>query len=95
MGAPRGECRRGAPPKRTSGASWSITYWRDGDNEVDFVVNHGTDVWAIEVKSGRSGKQGGVEAFRKAYPKANVWLLGADGVTLDEFFSRPATSWFS
>jgi len=77
------------------GPQWSITYWRDGDREVDFVVNHGTDVWALEVKSGRSGKRGGVEAFRQAYPKARAWLIGADGVKLEEFFSRPASSWFS
>ena len=77
------------------GPQWSIAYWRDGDREVDFVVGHGTDVWALEVKSGRAGKQGGVEAFRKAYSKAKVWLLGAEGVKLEEFFSRPALSWFS
>jgi len=77
------------------GTQWSVTYWRDGDGEVDFVVNHGTQVWAVEVKSGRSGKQGGVEAFRQAYPKAKVWRIGADGLKLEEFFSRPATHWFS
>jgi hypothetical protein len=77
------------------GPPWSITYWRDGDDEVDFVVSHGTEVWALEVKSGRSGKRGGVEAFRKAYPKAKVWLIGAEGVKLEEFFSRPAPFWFS
>ena len=77
------------------GPQWSVTYWRDGDAEVDFVVSHGTDVWALEVKSGRSGKQGGVEAFRRAYPKAKTWLIGADGVKLEEFFSRPAQDWFS
>ena len=77
------------------GPQWSVTYWRDGDYEVDFVVSHGMDVWALEVKSGRSGKQGGVEAFRKVYPKAKVWLIGPDGVKLEEFFSRPAQVWFS
>ncbi len=76
------------------GPQWSITYWRDGDHEVDFVISHGVDIWAVEVKSGRSDKAGGVEAFRKAYPKAKIWLLGADGVRLDEFFSRPARDWF-
>lgn len=77
------------------GPQWSVTYWRDGIREVDFVVSHGNDVWAIEVKSGRSGRTGGIEAFRKAYPKARTWLFGADGVKLEEFFSRPARSWFA
>ena len=77
------------------GPDWSITYWRDGDEEVDFVVAHGTHVWALEVKSGRPGKASGIRAFRKRYPKAKVWLLGEGGIKLPDFFSRPALEWLS
>ncbi len=76
------------------GPDWSVTYWRDGGDEVDFVVAHGMRVWAIEVKSGRPGKPNGLVAFRKRYPQAKVWLLGGGGLKLEEFFSRPATDWF-
>lgn len=77
------------------GPDWSVTYWRDGDREVDFVVAHGARVWAIEVKSGRPGKSSGLEAFRKLYPQARVWLLGGGGLKLEEFFARPAPDWFA
>ncbi|HTY48450.1 MAG TPA: ATP-binding protein [Steroidobacteraceae bacterium] len=77
------------------GPDWSVTYWRDGDLEVDFVVAHGARVWALEVKSGRPGKAGGVPVFRKRYPGARVWLLGQAGISLPEFFSRPAVEWFT
>lgn len=76
------------------GPDWSVTYWRDGDKEVDFVVAHGVQIWALEVKSGRSGKLSGIEAFRRRYPKAKPWLLGGGGLPLEEFFSRPARDWF-
>ena len=76
------------------GPDWGVTYWRDGDIEVDFVVAHGTRIWALEVKSGRPGKNSGLQAFRKRYPKAQVWLLGADGIPLEDFFGRPASYWF-
>ena len=76
------------------GPDWSITYWRDGDEEVDFVVAHDTHVWALEVKSGRPGKASGIRAFRKRYPKAKVWLLGVGGIKLPDFFNRPAVEWF-
>ncbi|MCC6766353.1 MAG: DUF4143 domain-containing protein [Deltaproteobacteria bacterium] len=76
------------------GPDWSVTYWRDGDAEVDFVVAHGTRVWALEVKSGRPGKVSGLQAFRKRYPKATVWLIGAGGLGLEDFFGQPATHWF-
>lgn len=75
------------------GPDWSVTYWRDGDAEVDFVVAHGTRVWALEVKSGRPGKISGLQAFRKRYPAAKAWLIGANGIALEEFFSQPATFW--
>jgi phosphatidate phosphatase APP1 len=61
---------------------------------VDFVVAHGARVWALEVKSGRPRKLSGLEAFRKRYPKAKVWLVGANGIKLEEFFERPAVEWF-
>lgn len=35
-----------------------------------------------------------IEVFRTLYPQARVWLVGPDGVTLEEFFSRPAVHWF-
>jgi len=76
-------------------ANFGVTYWREGDREVDFVVSQGTQVWAIEVKSGRPGKLSGLEAFKQRYPKARVWLVGGGGVDLEEFFLRPATDWFA
>jgi predicted AAA+ superfamily ATPase len=77
------------------GPDWSVTYWRDGDAEVDFVVAHGTRVWALEVKSGRPGKTYGIQAFRKRYPTAKVWLIGESGIKLADFFDRPAREWFA
>jgi len=77
------------------GPDWSVTYWRDGDAEVDFVVAHGTRIWALEVKSGRPGKTYGIQAFRKRYPTAKVWLIGEGGIKLPDFFDRPAREWFA
>jgi predicted AAA+ superfamily ATPase len=72
---------------------YGVTYWRDGDHEVDFVIARGNDVWAIEVKSGRSGKSSGLNHFRSRYPAAKVLLVGAQGIPLSEFFTRDVTSW--
>ena len=77
-----------------SGPDWSVTYWRDGDYEVDYVVAHGTQIWALEVKSGRPGRLTGMGYFREKYPKAKAWVIGAEGVKLEDFFSKPAMEWF-
>jgi uncharacterized protein len=73
---------------------YTITYWREGDYEVDFVVARGRDIWAIEVKSGRSGKTVGLTRFRNRYPDAKTMLVGGQGIPLVEFFSRDAATWF-
>ena len=72
---------------------YEITYWREGGHEVDYVVARGRDVWAIEVKSGRSGKAFGLTRFRDRYPEARALLVGAQGIPLEAFFSKDPTSW--
>jgi len=47
---------------------------------VAFLVSHGTQDWAIEVKSGRSVEASGMAAFRKRYPEAKAWLVGTTGM---------------
>jgi hypothetical protein len=74
---------------------YGITYWRDGNNEVDFVVSRGRDVWAIEVKSGRTGKTAGLTRFRNRYPDARTLLVGGQGIPLVEFFSRDVAAWLT
>lgn len=71
----------------------SLTYWRDGVHEVDFVVARGLDLWAIEVKSGRSGKMAGLVRFQTRYPDAKALMVGGPGIPLEDFFSRDAGMW--
>lgn len=72
---------------------YGIAYWREGNFEVDYVIARGWEIWAIEVKSGRSGKASGLKRLRERYPEARPLLVGAQGIPLEEFFSRDAASW--
>lgn len=72
---------------------YTVTYWREGNHEVDFVIARGRDVWAIEVKSGRSGKASGLARFRLRYPEARVLLVGGAGIPLEEFFAKDVGAW--
>jgi predicted AAA+ superfamily ATPase len=72
---------------------YTVTYWREGSHEVDFVVARGRNIWAIEVKSGRSGKASGLTRFLSRYPEAKALLVGGPGIPLAEFFSRDADAW--
>lgn len=72
----------------------SVSYWREGGAEVDFVLQWGKAVAAIEVKSGLK-KQAlpGMSAFYKTYPKARLVKVGEGRVPLEEFLSTPVRSW--
>lgn len=78
----------------TLGSAIEVTYWRERNQEVDFVLQRGTSLVAIEVKSAaRRGKMEGMEAFRREFAPLRTLLVGADGISLEEFLSTPASSW--
>jgi hypothetical protein len=72
----------------------SVHYWRNRDREVDFVVERGPRLTAIEVKSGRAPDTlPGIKAFADAFRVDRTLLVGGDGIELGEFLSRPAGEW--
>jgi predicted AAA+ superfamily ATPase len=73
-----------------------VTYWRERGHEVDFVLQKGDAVTAIEVKSGRRQESlPGMEAFARAFPVKRRLLVGGQGIDLEEFLSKPASHWLS
>ncbi len=71
-----------------------LFYWRERNREVDFVVRAGRALTAIEVKSGRAGDTlPGMDAFAAAFKPTRRLLVGAGGLALEEFLSRPAEHW--
>lgn len=70
-----------------------ILYWRDRGSEVDFVVERGGYLTAIEVKSGRRrDAMPGMAAFSAAHGQARKVLVGADGTSLEAFLAAPFSS---
>ncbi len=71
-----------------------VYYWREGNQEVDFVLRKGNKIFAVEVKSGRSSPTFlGLEAFTKVYPKSKTIVIGTTGVPLEEFLEMPLSKW--
>ena len=72
----------------------ALYYWRDRNREVDFVVQAGRRLTAIEVKSGRRRDTlPGMDAFADRFKTSRRLLVGADAVSLEEFLSRPVRDW--
>jgi len=76
------------------GLDRSLSYWRQGNAEVDFVMARGASLWALEVKSGRTGRLPGLQRFRSLYPKAQALVVGSDGIPLEEFLGGHPARFF-
>ncbi len=71
-----------------------VFYWREGNREVDFVVQAGRALTAIEVKSGRvRGTLAGMDAFSAAFKPTRKLLVGGDGIPIGEFLEEPIEHW--
>lgn len=64
-----------------------VHYWRDGPNEVDYVLRRQGELFAFEVKSGANqGNVRGLDAFCKRYPACRPAVLGTGGLPLQAWF---------
>jgi hypothetical protein len=74
-----------------------LSWWRQGDREVDFVLAGPGGLAAIEVKSGRASAAGlGIIAFTAAFAglgPIRPLLVGGDGIALERFLLEPAGRW--
>lgn len=78
------------------GTGIQVTYWRERNLEVDFVLMRGDALVAIEVKSGgRKETLPGIAAFGKAHHPTAKLLVGGQGIPIAEFLQAPAAHWLS
>jgi predicted AAA+ superfamily ATPase len=66
---------------------YSLYYWRQGNDEIDFVLKKNEDVIGLEIKSGHSAKRSGMDAFSRIYKPHKVLLVGDKGISWEEFLS--------
>ena len=66
-------------------SNYEVWYWREGNDEVDFVMVHRGRTIAIEVKSGTPRSISGMGSFRKKYRPHKVLLVGDGGIPWQEF----------
>ena len=72
-----------------------LYYWRDGSHEVDFVLQRGPRIIAIEVKSGKKTQRPqGIGEFKCRFHPARSLLVGEGGIELNSFLTVPANYWF-
>lgn len=72
-----------------------LFYWRQGDREVDFVLQLGEKLIAIEVKNGQESiHHSGIDSFVKQFNPDRILLVGDQGISLKTFLSTAPKSLF-
>jgi uncharacterized protein len=76
-----------------------LTWWRDGNNEVDWVVRPGRLMrsreapMAIEVKTGHPRGIPGTVAFTHTHRGSRALIVGQGGIDVEEFLSTHPREW--
>lgn len=66
---------------------YQVYYWRERNDEVDYVIQKGHKLCAIEVKSGRRTSNKGMGLFREHFHPQLSLIVGSGGMPVDEFLA--------
>ena len=62
-----------------------VYYWRENNAEVDFILQRGLSVVAIEVKSNNARTNAGLHLFSSKYKPLQAFVVGNEGMPLADF----------
>ncbi|WP_285010523.1 ATP-binding protein [Pedobacter faecalis] len=71
---------------------FSIFYWRERNDEIDFVLERRGKVVGLEVKSGNDQSNTGLSKFQQQFNPDKILMIGNSGLSVEEFLSfNPVT----
>lgn len=73
---------------------FEVFYWRERNDEVDFVLRKKGSVVAIEVKSNAEKSTAGLETFKKMFSPRTALIVGDGGLDAEEFLSMDMRTLF-
>lgn len=73
---------------------FNLYYWRERNEEIDFVIERKGKVIGLEVKSGSAGSTSGMTAFKNKFNPDKVLLIGNTGLPWQDFLKLNPVSLF-
>jgi len=64
---------------------YNLYYWREGNHEVDFILEKGDKTIGLEVKSGASADNEGMGIFNEKFHPDKMLLVGTGGIPYEDF----------
>lgn len=66
---------------------FTVYYWRDKQDEVDFILRRRHRTVALEVKTGRRTTNTGLKVFGDSYHPYRALVVGSGGISVEEFLT--------
>ncbi len=73
---------------------FEVFYWRERNDEVDFVLRKRNTIISIEEKSNAEKNTVGLERFKALYQPKHALIVGDGGICVEEFFSMNINALF-
>jgi hypothetical protein len=73
---------------------YSLYYWRDRNDEVDYVIENQGKAIAIEFTAGAGHKRSGMKAFQARFNPEKMLLIGKSGLPWEEFLNLNPAEFF-
>lgn len=67
--------------------SFEVYYWRNRNNEIDFVIERNGKIIGLEVKTGFKKFSSGINIFYKEFNPKKILLVGEKGLQFEEFLN--------
>jgi len=65
--------------------NYIVYYWREKNDEVDFILERKNTLIALEVKTGRRAENNGMRVFAQTFKPKKVLLVGTGGIGIETF----------
>lgn len=73
---------------------FEVFYWRDRNDEVDFILRKHNSIIAIEVKSNAESQTIGLERFKQEFAPKTALIVGNNGIPAADFLSLNLSTLF-
>ena len=73
---------------------FEVYYWRELDDEVDFVLRKKDSLVAIEIKGNAEKRTDGLQKFKEKFNPKAAFIVGDGGIRSEEFLTMDLNKLF-
>lgn len=75
--------------------NYKVYYWREKNDEVDFILERKNTLIALEVKTGKRAENNGMRVFAQTFKPQKVLLVGTGGIAIETFLRMNPSDLFN